>query len=126
MINFVLPLFIFFSPTPEFPDIDLHKENVYKMCVEYGIKHPEIVTAQSILETGNYACDSCSLNKNNIFGWYVCLKRDSLGKCISAGYKYFTHWTVSTYYYKWWQDRHYADVAVARLQNPSLQRHLHA
>ena len=44
------------------------KEEVYEALVKYKVKHPEIVLAQSILETGWYDCDNCSLSVNNLFG----------------------------------------------------------
>ena len=33
-----------------------------------GLKHPEIVLRQSILETGWYKCTDCALDVNNLFG----------------------------------------------------------
>jgi hypothetical protein len=47
----------------------LNAENVYKSLLEHGIKHPEIVVKQTILETGWYKCKYCSLSENNIFGF---------------------------------------------------------
>jgi len=44
------------------------KEEVYAALIKYKVKHPEIVLAQSILETGWYDCDNCSLSVNNLFG----------------------------------------------------------
>lgn len=35
----------------------------------YGLSHPEIVAAQSVLETGNYRSDLCTKYKN-LFGLY--------------------------------------------------------
>jgi flagellum-specific peptidoglycan hydrolase FlgJ len=34
------------------------------------VKFPEIVLAQSLLETGWYQCTSCSIDVNNLFGLY--------------------------------------------------------
>ena len=44
------------------------KEEVYAALIKHKVKHPEIVLAQSILETGWYDCDNCSLSVNNLFG----------------------------------------------------------
>ena len=63
------------------------KENVMESLLFFDIQHPEIVLAQSILETGNYR----HLNNNNLFGLY-----DS-----SAGrYFAYDHWTESVSAYK--------------------------
>jgi len=44
--------------------------NVLTVCVTQDVKFPSVVTAQSVLETGWYQCESCSLDKNNIFGFH--------------------------------------------------------
>jgi flagellum-specific peptidoglycan hydrolase FlgJ len=44
-----------------------NKELVYEYLVSIDCKHPNIVTAQSILETGHYKSYSCR-NRNNLFG----------------------------------------------------------
>jgi flagellum-specific peptidoglycan hydrolase FlgJ len=43
------------------------KTEVYNYLIEIGCKHPDIVTAQSRLETGNYTSFSCT-NRKNLFG----------------------------------------------------------
>ena len=68
--------------------------NVYTICVTQNVKFPEVVSAQSVLETGWYKCQNCSLNKNNIFGFY------------SDRYLTFDHWMQSVAYYKKWQDKY--------------------
>ena len=61
-----------------------------------GIHSPEIVTKQSILETGNYGCKGCSMDNNNIFGFRY-----------KGKYLKFNHWTESVDYYKKWQAKHF-------------------
>lgn len=63
---------------------------VLEACKYYEIQYPEIVTAQSILETGHYKSKVC-LQYNNLFGLYNSKKRD---------YYSFNHWTesVKAYY----------------------------
>jgi len=46
------------------------KDEVLKELKKQNVKHPEIVLAQSILETGWYKCKSCSRDQNNLFGLY--------------------------------------------------------
>tara|TARA_R110000751_G_scaffold52165_2_gene113857 strand:- start:247 stop:642 length:396 start_codon:yes stop_codon:yes gene_type:complete len=55
------------SQTPEGVLAELKKQNV---------KHPEIVLAQSIEETGWYKCKNCSMSKNNIFGLWNHKKQE--------------------------------------------------
>ena len=63
------------------------KNDVYNYLVEIGCKHPEIVTAQSILETGHYKSFSCKTRKN-LFG-------------LRYNHKYiiFDHWKESCHAY---------------------------
>ncbi len=75
---------------------ELTVNNVKAAIIEAGIKFPEIVLKQAILETGWLKCTKCSLNKNNIFGFYYKKK-----------YIAFENWTDCIDYYKRWQDRHY-------------------
>ena len=56
----------------------------------YGIKHPDIVYAQAILETGYFKSSVCQ-NSNNLFGLYD----SKVGK-----YYRFKHWTESVIAYK--------------------------
>lgn len=75
---------------------ELTPENVYAYCVEQDIAHPEIVTAQAVLETGWLDCTNCCLDNNNIFGFYY-----------KGSYLKFDSWQESVEYYKWWQDKKY-------------------
>lgn len=60
------------------------------------LQHKEIVLSQSIEETGWYNCTNCSLDRNNLFGWYYKKK-----------YLEFDTWQESIDYYVRWQKRHY-------------------
>jgi hypothetical protein len=75
---------------------ELTPENVFKELVAHGVKEPEIVVKQSILETGWYKCKYCSLSKKNIFGFRKNKK-----------YLEFDNWVESVAYYKYWQDKNY-------------------
>ena len=63
---------------------------VLEACKYYEIQYPEIVTAQSILETGHYKSKVC-LQYNNLFGLYNSYKKE---------YFKFDHWTESVKAYK--------------------------
>lgn len=66
------------------------KELVRDACEHYGIKHIDIVVAQSILETGMYRSEQC-LKHNNLFGLYNSRKQV---------YFRFNHWTESVKAYR--------------------------
>ena len=39
-----------------------------KELIKQEVKYPKIVLAQSLLETGDYSCNICSMDANNLFG----------------------------------------------------------
>jgi len=84
----MLILFSGFKLTAQTP------EQVFNECVKQGIKHPEIVTKQAILETGNFECINCSLDHNNLFGFRW-----------KGKYLEFDSWQESVAYYKKWQQK---------------------
>jgi flagellum-specific peptidoglycan hydrolase FlgJ len=45
------------------------KELVKEACIYFGVEYPDIIVAQSILETGHYHSDNC-IKYNNLFGLY--------------------------------------------------------
>lgn len=61
-------------------------EALYQALSHYGFPHPDIITAQAILETGNFKSRNC-LERNNIFGIYNNRKKayiefDSWVDCV--------------------------------------------
>ena len=66
------------------------EEGIDEALLYYDIKHPTIVKAQAILETGNFTSDLCVKN-NNLFGLY-----DSKNK----RYYSYNHWWESIIAYK--------------------------
>lgn len=71
----------FFNKSPE--------EGLLEALNYYGVKHPDIVYAQAILETGYFKSDLC-LNNNNLFGLYDNSNRK---------YYVFEHWSESVLAY---------------------------
>lgn len=71
----------FFSKSPQ--------EGLMEALEYYGVKHPQIVYAQAVLETGHFKSDLC-LNGNNLFGLYNSKKHR---------YHTFDHWTESVVAY---------------------------
>jgi len=69
---------------------------IKKELIKQEIKYPDIVMKQIILETGWLKCNNCSLDSNNIFGfWY------------KKAYKRFDDWKEGIIYYKQWQEKWY-------------------
>ena len=66
-------------------------EEVLKELKEQDVLYPKIVLAQSILETGWYKCDGCSLDNNNLFGLWNSKKKE---------YYYYSNWKESIGGYK--------------------------
>lgn len=61
------------------------KEGLKEALEYYDVKHPHIVHAQAILETGNFTSRLCKEN-NNLFGLYNSKKKK---------YYSFNHWSES-------------------------------
>lgn len=72
----------FFSKSPQ--------EGLVEALEYYGVKHPQIVYAQAVLETGHFKSDLC-LNGNNLFGLYNSKKHR---------YYTFDHWKDCIIAYK--------------------------
>ena len=72
--------------------LELTIPNLYAEIIRNGIRHPKIVLAQAILETGWFTSQVCR-NKHNLFG----LTNPRTGKYFEFG-----HWTesVRAYYIK--------------------------
>lgn len=84
-----------------FRSLELSLDNVYIYCKTVGIKHPEVVAKQFVLETGwgkSYVCNTY----NNLFGFMYYSKE--LGKYV---YFKYNHWTESIEAYKRFQDKKY-------------------
>lgn len=78
------------KPDAGLPELTIH--NLYKEIIRNGIRHPKIVLAQAILETGWFRSKACR-NRNNLFG---------LTNPRTGQYYEFGHWTesVRAYYTK--------------------------
>lgn len=70
--------------------IESPEDGLKEALAYYDIKHPDIVYAQAVLETGHFTSRICT-EDNNLFGLY-----DSKNKC----YYKFNHWTESVIAYK--------------------------
>lgn len=75
---------------PEFLMSELNDTIMLQACIYYGIEHPEIVTAQAILESG-YFRSNVFKEYNNPFGLYNSRTKD---------YYRFKHWSDAIIAYK--------------------------
>ena len=80
------------------------KENLYEQIKKLGIKFPDVVFAQAVLETGHFT-SKLFQQGNNLFGMKVPSKREtlSIGK-RKGGYAIFDSWESSVNDYLLWQD----------------------
>lgn len=69
---------------------DANSTTMLAACEYYGVKYPRIVTAQAILESGNFKSEVFK-KYNNPFGLYNSSKND---------YFKFSHWTEAVLAYK--------------------------
>ena len=84
-------------------DIDQY---IYEAMGYFDVRFPDLVYAQSILETGYYSSDMC-LQKNNLFGLY-----DS------------TNHTYRTYKYWWESVREYKRLVQDKFKGETLEEYL--
>lgn len=80
-------------------------ENLYEQIKALGIKFPDVVFAQAVLETGHFS--SVLFKKaNNLFGMKKPTKRETLANkdTTMKGYAVFPDWTISVNDYLLWQE----------------------
>lgn len=84
-----------------------YKDSISNLIFELNIKYPNIVLAQSILESGNFTSDIFKEN-NNPFGMKIPLNRVTTAKGIKNGHAYYSslreavidYAFLQAYYYK--------------------------
>lgn len=82
----------------------LSYECVYEQIVEMGIKFPDVVFAQAVLESGNFTSNLFK-NHNNLFGMKLPKIRETvaIGR-VKNGYAKYNSWSESIYDYFLWQN----------------------
>jgi uncharacterized FlgJ-related protein len=78
------------------------KKKLIVLIKELNLKFPEIVLAQTILETGNYS-SSIFKENNNLFGMKEAQTRIHLAKGTKKGHAYYNNWKESVYDYSFYQ-----------------------
>jgi len=85
------------------------KEALVSMIKELGIKHPEIVLAQSILETGHWTSTVFKEN-HNLFGMKQARSRIRTAKGTQLNHAYYHSWQESLYDYAFYQCRYLSKI----------------
>jgi len=76
---------------------------LYLEIIENGIKHPDIVLAQAILESG-YLSSQIFIENKNLFGMRFPERRPTVALSENRGYSVYDCWTDSVKDYKLFQD----------------------
>ena len=77
------------------------RENIYKYIVACGIKHPDIVYRQALLESG--FCSNIYRRANNLFGMRVARSRPTTAKGEYSGFARYDNWMESVQDYALYQ-----------------------
>ena len=112
---FLLTLVLFFIGSPlktsemlaqtkENVQENITHESLYEQIIKFGIKFPDVVFAQAVLESGNFT-SRLFQSANNLFGMKIPTKRESsaIGQ-TKSGYSKYDDWNFSVYDYFLWQD----------------------
>lgn len=79
------------------------KSTVYQEILNLDIKFPDIVLAQAVLESGNFASKVAKQN-NNLFGMRMPKVRETTAIGQRYGYARYYSWKDSVKDYKLWQE----------------------
>lgn len=80
------------------------KQNLYEQIINYGIKFPDVVFAQAVLESGQFT-SKLFKSANNLFGMRIPTKRESSANGqTKSGYSSYEDWVFSVYDYSLWQN----------------------
>jgi len=90
-------LFLLFASLNSYAQKTSFADSVFNYICEVGIKHPNIVMRQAIVETGWFKSNFL-MSRNNLFGFRA------------KNYLIFKTWKESVVYYKNWQEKRYTNM----------------
>lgn len=93
----------------------LTKEALWSTINEMGIKHPDVVFAQALLESGDFSSPVCKRN-NNLFGMKMPELRKTVAHPGFKGYAKYESWKQSIYDYKLYQEHLFRNGELSRSQ----------
>lgn len=106
----ILALFLFFTFLPQIKSEGVNRElkdvnyvTLYEHLIKVGIKFPEIVFAQAVLESGHFRSPLFE-RANNLFGMQYPIKRETTAISSTNGYSKYENWQESVQDYKLWQE----------------------
>lgn len=82
--------------------IDFSEKELKKYIKHLNLKHPDIVYAQAVLETGNFK-SKLFVNNNNLFGFKEPKVRSNTARGSVNGYAYYSSWRQSVIDYALYQ-----------------------
>ncbi len=85
------------------------EEKLRDYILELNIKFPEIILAQSKLETSNYE-SNIFLSNNNLFGMKVATMRPTTALGEENGHAYYSNWRQSVIDYGFYQAAYLKDI----------------
>lgn len=103
------------SAFPVLAGEELTYDNVYKHIIECGIEFPDIVFAQSVLESGHYKSEVFNSN-NNMFGMKMPRVRQTVAIGNNLGYAKYPDWQSSIIDYMLWQKNVMKTKSFSRAQ----------
>jgi len=130
MIRNLILVFCFFDlQTPPIPTLylseviiteEFSKEALWDYLKEKKIKHPEIVYAQAVLETGNFT-SRIFRESHNLFGMKLAKVRPTVATGERYGHATYCHWKDSVDDYLLWQEM-WSNIETEAVYYTLLQR----
>lgn len=85
-------------------DDRITKQKLYEQIIKFGIKFPDIVFAQAMIESGEFT-SKLFRTANNMFGMKFPSSRETTAKGkTKGGYSKYEDWSFGVYDYFLWQD----------------------
>jgi uncharacterized FlgJ-related protein len=88
---------------------EFSEKNLKSLILEMNLKFPNIVLAQSKIESANFQSKLFKAN-NNLFGMRVAKKRPTTNSGENNGYAYYDSWKESVYDYGFYQVTQLSDI----------------
>ena len=101
---------------------EISHDEVKMYLKQINIKFPEIVYAQTVLETGNYKSSICYEN-NNLCGMKISTKRPTVAIGSRNGYALYKTWQESIIDYALYQAYYFDDVKTVEEYLDSLSNY---
>lgn len=85
-------------------DNNVTKEKLYEQIIKFGIKFPDIVFAQAMIESGELT-SKLFKTANNMFGMrFPSIRETTAQGKTTSGYSRYEDWNFGVYDYFLWQD----------------------